>query len=546
MAQATGDPAIRRRVDYVVSELALCQQANGDSGLYPSRWDKEWFSKLAAGQVQSENTTPWYTTHKTLAGLRDAWLLCGNTQARDMLTKMADWCIAVTAKLTDAQWQEMLGPPGGMGEFGGPHEVLADVYAITGDRKYLDCAEKFRHKIIFDPLAQGNGAALNGQHANTEIPKFVGYERIYELTGDKIWHDAAQNFWNDVVTDRSWANGGNSQWEHFFAPSEYESKMEQVCGPETCNTYNMLKLTQALYTLSPSVRYLDYYEKALYNHILSSEAPGKGGFVYYTPMRPGHYRVYSRDFDAFWCCVGTGMENHGKYGKMIYSHAGSSQLSVNLFIPSVLTWKDAGLTLRQETTFPQESQTRLRLTLAQPKKITLSVRCPGWIAPGAQTLRVNGAIVKTAAKPGSFAEITRVWHSGDTVDIALPMHVRTEPLPGSADYAAFFYGPILLAGPLGTEGLTPDDFYGGGLFNDPGQACPEVHADESFPHPHRRSRPGRAAGQARGECAAGLPRSRPVHPRRYFTGSFLRPAFPALRDLLAFPERVGNWPPHRI
>lgn len=468
MAQATGDPEIRKRVDYVVSELAACQQASGDGGLYPSQWDKNWFLKLAQGQVQTMNTTPWYTTHKTLAGLRDAYLLCGNVQAHDTLIKMADWCLMVTSKLTEDQWQQMLGPSDVMGEFGGPHEVLADVYAITGDRKYLQCAEHFRHSRVFDPLERGDASVLNGQHANAQIPKFVGYERIYELSGDPAFHHAALNFWTNVTQERSWANGGDSQWEHFFAPDEFGSKINEVCGPETCNTYNMLKLTRELYTLAPSASYMDYYERALYNHILPSEAPG-GGFVYYTPMRPGHYRVYSRPFDAFWCCVGTGMENHGKYGEMIYAHTGANRLFVNLFLPSTLAWKAQGLTLRQDTTFPQQPNTRLALTLAKPRRMTLSIRYPAWVAPNALQIRVNGLPVKVAARPGSYADIARVWETGDKIDVALPMRLRTEALPGDKNYAAFLYGPILLAGPLGTEGLTHDDFFGGGDFNTSGQ-----------------------------------------------------------------------------
>lgn len=478
MAQATGDPVLRKRVDYIVSEMAAIQEANGDGGLYPSSWDKGWFAKLAQGRVQSLNTTPWYTTHKTLAGVRDAWLLCGNAQARDVLTRMGDWAIKVTSRLSDAQWQAMLGPSGTMGEFGGPHEVLADIYAVTGDRKYLAVAERFRHDVIFDPLARNDVSILNGQHANTEIPKFVGYERIYELTGEPVWHTAALNFWNDVTSERTWANGGNSQWEHFFAPAEFGSKINEICGPETCNTYNMLKLTQELYTVQPSVRYMDYYERALYNHILPSQAPG-GGFVYYTPMRPGHYRVFSRPFDAFWCCVGTGMENHGKYGRMIYAHA-NDRLYVNLYLPSVLTWRERGLTLRQDTTFPETPKTRLTVTTRQPKKLTLSLRCPSWETPGAMAVRINGVPVKAAARPGSFLDITRVWKSGDIVDIGLPMRVTMQSLPGDSHYAAFFYGPILLAGPLGTEALARADFYGGGPFNSPGQtarkAVPLTHA----------------------------------------------------------------------
>ena len=452
MAQATGDPALHKRVDYIVSEMADCQVSSRSGGLWASGWDRDWFAKLGRGEVETMPTTPWYTTHKTLAGLRDAYLVDGNLQARDVLTKMADWCVAVTSKLTDDQFQRMLGAPGTMGEFGGPHEVLADVYAITGERKYLDLAERFKHRIIFDPLARNDASILNGQHANTEIPKFVGYERIYELTGAPSYGEASRNFWNDVTSERTWANGGNSQWEHFFAPDEFESKMAEICGPETCNTYNMLKLTQDLYTRSPSAHYMDYYERALYNHILPSEAPG-GGFVYYTPMRPGHYRVFSRDYDAFWCCVGTGMENHGKYGGMIYAHAGNT-LYVNLFIPSVLTWKSSGLTLRQETTFPQEPKTRLVLTLAKPRRLTLRLRCPAWVAPGAFTVRVNEKLTPVSAKPGSFVDVARVWKSGDHVELGLPMRLTTEPLPDSKNYAAFFYGPVLLAGPLGTEGLT--------------------------------------------------------------------------------------------
>ena len=382
-----------------------------------------------------------------------------------MLVRMCDWEDAVTANLTPAQWQEMLGPPDKMGEYGGPHEVIADVYAMTGDKKYLTLAEKFRHNITFDPLERGDGAALNNRHANSEIPKFVGYERIYELTGDPAWHKVAQNFWDNVAGERTWANGGNGQWEHFFDPAENGAKADQDCGPETCATYNILKLTQQLYTLAPTAQYMDYYERSLYNSILPSEAPG-GGFVYYTSLRPGNYRRYSRPYDAFWCCVGTGMENHGKYGQMIYARTGESRLFVNLFIPSVLTWQGAGLTLRQDTAFPKEPRTRLTLTLTKPRKMTLSLRDPGWTAPGAFAVRVNGRPVPIAAKPGSYADITRVWKSGDKIEVVLPMHVTAETLPHSAGDTAFFDGPILLAGPLGTEGLARADFYGGGNNSD--------------------------------------------------------------------------------
>ncbi len=513
MAQATGDPALKKRVDYIVSEMAACQKAGGNGGLWASPWDRDWFGKLGRGEVQTMPTTPWYTTHKTLAGLRDAYLVDGSAPARDVLVRMADWCVAVTSTLSDDQFQHMLGDAGTMGEFGGPHEVLADVYAITGDRKYLALAERFKHRVIFDPLARGDASILTGQHANTEIPKFVGYERIYQLTGDKAYGDAARFFWEDVTANRSWANGGDSQWEHFFAPAETESKMLEVCGPEICNTYNMLKLTQALYTQAPSARYMDYYERALYNHILPSEAPG-GGFAYYTPMRPGHYRVFSRDFDAFWCCVGTGMENGGKYGGMIYASA-PHRLYVNLFLPSVLTDRAHGLTLTQQTRFPEEPKTRLALTLARPQPMTLSLRYPAWVAPGALRVSVNGHAVPTSARPGSFVDVSRVWHSGDRVEMALPMRLTTEPLPDSTRYAAFFYGPVLLAGRLGTEGLAPADFHGGGPFDSPGQTAqkkiPESHVPVFVGTPAdalRRIAP--VPGQPLTFGTGGLTRPRPV------------------------------------
>ena len=510
MAQATGDPALRKRVEYIVSEMDSCQKAGGNGGLWASAWDRDWYADLGRGNVRPESTTPWYTTHKTLAGLRDAYWVAGSASARDVLVRMADWCAAVTSGLSEGQFQHMLGDPGTMGEFGGPHEVLADVYAITGNRKYLNLAERFKHRIIFDPLAHGDASVLTGQHANTEIPKFVGYERVYELTGDKAYGDAARNFWQDVTTERSWVNGGDSQWEHFFAPTEYEKQMQEVCGPETCNTYNMLKLTQQLYTRTPSARYMDYYERALYNHILPSEAPG-GGFVYYTPMRPGHYRVFSRDYDAFWCCVGTGMENHGKYGGMIYAKA-PSRLYVNLFIPSVLTDKAQGLTLTQQTRFPEEPKTRLALTLTRPRKMTLSLRCPAWVAPGALTVRVNGHPLHTTAQPGSYVDVARLWKTGDRVDMTLPMRLTTEPLPDSTQYAAFFYGPVLLAGRLGTEGLTPADFHGGGPFDSPGQT-----AQKKIPESH--------VPVFLGTAAAALPKIVPVpgHPLTFQTRGLAQP-----------------------
>ena len=458
MYAATGDVALKKRIDYVVAEMADAQKASGDGGLFAFGYDHNvYFAKMRKGDLLPNRVNGWYLTHKLMAGLRDAYVEGGSAQARDVLQRQCDWCLDVTRKLTDSQWQTMLD-----GEHGAPHEIVADMYAWTDDRKYLNWAEKWRHHLVFEPLAKNEDAVLNGLHANETIPKFVGYERVYELNDDPVWHETAKNFWNKVVERRTWASGGDGQWEHFFDPGETGKKLTEVCGPETCATYNMVKLTRQLFQIEPSTRYVDFYERALYNGILPSQSP-EGGFVYYTSMRPGNYRVFSRPFDAFWCCVGTGMENHGKYGELIYAHKGNDRLFVNLFIPSVLTWKEAGLTLRQETTFPVEPRTRLTVETPTPKRMTLSVRYPGWVAPNALTVQVNGKPVALGgATSGGFVDIARVWKSGDWVEIGLPMTLSSEPAPDAPDYAAFFYGPVLLAGALGQSGLTHADFYGGG------------------------------------------------------------------------------------
>ena len=484
MERATGDAELKRRVNYIVAEMARAQEANGDGGLYGFENDKyNWFASLKKGEVKEMTVAGWYVTHKYMAGLRDAWLVSGNTQARDVLIKMCDWALDVTQNLTSEDWEKMFRM--GISEFGAPHEILADVYAETGNAKYLDLAKKFEQPNIFVPLEKGDTSPTTGAHANAAIAKYLGYERIYELSGDQSWYDASHNFYRDVVNHRSWANGGNSQWEHFFAPGQEAEKVAEICGPETCNTYNMLKLAGQFYALDARASDLDFYERALYNSILPSISP-QGNFVYYTPQRPGHYRVFSLPEDAFWCCVGTGMENHAKYGEMIYTHA-DNRLMVNLFIASELSWKEKNLKLRQDTQFPNtdSSELTLTLTLAAPQQMTLSVRYPAWVAPNAMKISVNGQAQKVTARPGEYADMKRVWKNGDRVKITLPMSVRVEMLPGTEAnqrHAAYFYGPILLAGKLGTRGLQKANFFGGSnvLQPTPGSAAGQL-AHEKLP-----------------------------------------------------------------
>jgi len=347
--------------------------------------------------------------------------------------------------------QAMLGA-----EHGGMNEVLPDVFALTNDRRYLRLAQRFSHRALLDGLEQHEDT-LTGLHANTQIPKAIGYARIAELGGDPAGLDAAKFFWQTVVRRRTVAFGGNSVREHFNPPDDFSSMIESREGPETCNTYNMLRLTERLFRADvfrgdPAAEYADFYERALFNHILSTEHPVHGGYVYFTPIRPRHYRVYSQPSQCFWCCVGTGMENHGKYGQFIYAHRGDD-LFVNLFIASALSWPERRLALRQETRFPDEAGTRLVLALERPERFTLRVRHPSWVAAGDFQIRVNGEAWRDSSTPSSYAAITREWRDGDRVEIDLPMRTTLERLPDHSDYVAILRGPIVLAAKTGTEQL---------------------------------------------------------------------------------------------
>jgi DUF1680 family protein len=473
MYAATGDPELKRRADYIVSELAVCQQANGGGYLCAFPNSKELWGRLKSGNIDGwakDTWAPWYTIHKEMAGLIDTYTYCHNAQALEVAKGLADWTGDEISGLNHDQLQQML-----LSEQGGIAESLANLYGITHEPKYLDLAEKFRHDKFFIPFSQGQDN-LTGNHANTQIPKFVGYQRVYELTGDDAWNRAALNFWTSVTRNRSWVIGGNSEHEFFFAPDQFEAQMTDVVGPESCNSYNMIKLTEHIFQYHPQGAVMDYYEKTLYNHILSTIRPRQDGFVYYTSMSPGSYRNYSSDFDSFWCCTDTGMENHTKYGKAIYAHEGADKLLINLFIPSTLTWKDAGLTVTQTGKFPVQPSSQLALKLDAPKKFTISVRQPGWLAPvkvlsdgstpqtnlpagaGELQLAVNGKAMKPGEAHAGYVDITRTWHDGDILTIGTPMALHVQMLPHSTDYAAVLYGPIVLAGKLGLGGLTLADF----------------------------------------------------------------------------------------
>lgn len=463
MYAATENPEVKQRLDYMVNELKRCQDTvgtgfiGGTPGSIPM-WNDIKAGKIRAGGFDLNGKwVPLYNIHKTYAGLRDAYLFAGNSDALDMLIKLTDWMIDITAGLTDEQMQDML-----RSEHGGLNEIFADVYEITGNSKYLDLARRFSHIAILTPLLSKEDK-LTGLHANTQIPKVIGYKRIADLENNKDWNEASQFFWETVTQHRSVSMGGNSVREHFHPANNFEAMVTDIEGPETCNTYNMLRLSNLFFQSTADARYIDFYERGLYNHILSSQEPEKGGFVYFTSMRPGHYRVYSQPETSMWCCVGSGLENHTKYGELIYAHS-NNELYVNLFIPSRLEWKEKGVTIVQDTRFPDENQVKLHIEQSKKKAFALKLRYPIWAENQQLKVTINGEVQHITATPGNYITLERKWKKGDEIVITLPMALRMEQLPDKSDFYSFLYGPIVLATKIGTEdmkGLYADDSRGG-------------------------------------------------------------------------------------
>jgi DUF1680 family protein len=383
---------------------------------------------------------PWYTEHKVLNGLKDAWLVGGNAQARDVALRLADWVDAITAGLTPDQLQTMLSV-----EQGGMMDVLVELYVHTGNRRYLDASRRFYHRAVLDPLL-AHRDELPGKHANTQIPKIIGEARTYEATGDPQAREIAVYFWDLIAHHYSYVIGGNSENERLF-PESTMSRHLAANTAETCNTYNMLKLTEHVFGWDPRTDYSDFYERALYNDILASQEPKMGMFTYFMSLEPGLFKTFSTPYNSFWCCVGTGMENQTKYGEAIYFH-GVDDLYVNLFIPSSLTWREKGFGLEQRTDYPLGNQTLLTVVSAPDAPLAIRVRCPGWAA-GPLAFELNGTPLDVAGTPGSYAVIRRAWVKGDRLGVTIPMAVRTEAMPDAPGKVAFLYGPVVLAGDLG-------------------------------------------------------------------------------------------------
>ena len=444
---SSGDERVRERIDYIVNELALCQEANGDGYVLPV--NKQAFEELRDGRIHASPFTlngvwvPFYTQHKVFAGLRDAYRLAGNATALQVERRMADWLDGTLAQLNEAQIQEMLRT-----EHGGMNEVLADLSADTGDQGYLEMAAKyFHHRTVLEPLFRGEDR-LNLLHGNTQIPKVVGLAREYELTGEASFDTAATSFWDHVVNRRSYAIGGHGESEHFFPVEQFPQRLTpNTC--ETCNTYNMLKLTSHLFSWEPSAAQMDFVERAMINHLAANIGREPGEFGYFLGLGSVGVKVFSTPFDAWWCCVGTGLENPPRYGEQIYCRS-SEALWVNLYIASTLRCEEAGVELRQETRFPDEEMVRFFFACETPRTCALKLRHPYWCEK--PELKLNGQRISIDSSPSSYMTIEGTWKTGDVLEVRLPMTLRLEALPHSDEKIfAVMFGPTVLVG------IVPDE-----------------------------------------------------------------------------------------
>jgi DUF1680 family protein len=474
MYAATGKEEFKQRADYIVTEFKEVQDKRGDGylGAIVNRDGidgRELFERLSRGEIKSSGFdlnglwSPWYTLHKTYAGLRDAFRFTGNTTALELEIKFAEWAERILAPLDAGQIQRMLNT-----EFGGMNEVLVDLYADTGDKRWLDLSYKFEHRSFILPL-QRHQDPLEGKHGNTQVPKLIGSADRYAYTGSTGDILAASFFWDQVVQHHSFATGGHGQDEYFGAPGKLSDRVDGRTA-ETCNVYNMIKLTRRLFAIRPDALYADFHERALFNHILTSIDPEDGRTCYMVPVGRGVQHEYQAMFRSFTCCVGTGMESHALHGDGIYYQAGD-KLWVNLYAPSTAEWTEAGVNLNMDTDFPEGESVTLKMTLRSPKEFTLALRRPCWAGDGF-SVKVNGEAapedvidpyrgVPESGRPvpgrvgmeqsGAYVELKRVWKTGDTVEMTLPKTLRLEPTPDNPRVTAIMWGPLVLAANLGPE-----------------------------------------------------------------------------------------------
>jgi DUF1680 family protein len=471
MYAATGDARFKERADYLVKELKEVQDKRGNGYLGALMDDRgadgeKLFEQVSQGNIRSGGFdlnglwSPWYTLHKTYAGLRDAYRFTGNKTALDVEIKFAAWAEGIMSKMTDVQVQRMLNT-----EFGGMNEIFVDLYADTGNVRWLNLSYKFEHESFIQPL-QRHQDNLDGKHGNTQIPKLIGSADRFAYTGQAGDIEAASFFWDRVVQHHTYATGGDGR-DEYFGPADVLGDRVDGRTAETCNVYNMLKLTRRLFALRPDALYADFQERALFNHILASIDPNDGSTCYMVPVGRGVQHEYQDMFDSFTCCVGSGMESHALHADGIYYESGS-KLYVNIYAPSTAEWKAMGAKLAVETDFPEGESVAIKLTVQSPKEFTLALRRPYWVADdfeikvnrqavadiGGQRTEGRGRMGRPAdssPKTGSFVEVKRTWNTGDTVEIALPKTLRLEPTPDNPQRVAIMWGPLVLAGDMGPE-----------------------------------------------------------------------------------------------
>lgn len=454
MYASTNDSRLKEKVDYIVNELAECQIA-GKTGLVCAIPEAERiFTEISRGKIHSKGFdlnggwVPWYVLHKEFAGLLDAYRYCGNDQALEVVRKLGDWAVQITSQLNDEQFEIMLHC-----EFGGMNDVLAELYAITGSKSFLDLAHRFYHHRVLDSFAQEIDT-LSGLHSNTQIPKFIGLARLYEMTNNETYRKAVEFYWERMVGFHSYVNGGNSLNEHLGEPGQLNDRL----GPntaETCNTYNMLKLTRHLYSWTGDLKYLDFYERGLFNHILASQNPEDGMVTYYMPLQSGCFKTYSNPFNNFTCCHGTGMENHAQYGDSIYFHSqdeqGNEILYVNEIIASELNWHEKKIKVRLITDFPDSGTVKLILKSEQKSNLKLKIRKPRNTI--CKNLNISGEWKSETQNiednHNQLIEIAGSLTGETTILLNFVADIHLESMPDNPNRVAFFYGPILLAADVG-------------------------------------------------------------------------------------------------
>lgn len=495
----TGRSEYLRRAEYVVDALEACQRLHGDGYVGGIPDSDGLFGRLRAGDVRAQSFeldgswVPLYNLHKTFAGLIDCWTTFGvlshaGETAGKTVKGLADWWCALSDRMDDEAFARML-----QCEYGGMNESLATLYSLTGNKRYLEAAQRFSTDSLFAQLAGGKDV-LTGMHANTQIPKVLGYERIAEITGDERYDKAVSTFWDSVVDHRSVSIGAHSVAEHFHPADDFSDMIASRQGVETCNSYNMSKLAERLFLRTGESRYLDFYERVLENHILSTTGCHEHGFVYFTPMRPRHYRVYSAAQKSFWCCVGSGLENHARYGRLIYTvysgaatsgntAVGGKTLAVNLFIPSSLQWHDRGIRVTQQYR-PGEGSTNegvitLTATDGGQREIDLFIRRPEWVTDAhyecaaehaGESMSAGASLTEAHGAPEGYDALHVSWAGTIAIHIRHTIRVRLEPLPDGSPWASVLRGPTVMALPDGfddLDGLRGDDSRAGHIASGP-------------------------------------------------------------------------------